>query len=277
MTEMRAGRAILFRGGDLLVLAEGPAWRLPTWAEVATWGLAIAEPPDLLADALPAWAASCPAEAPEPLRVALPEAAEWRGLRGLYGVLDEPSFALAGRAFQLLGWDRDHRFCGRCGAPTVLRAAEHARACTACDTLFFPRLNPAVIVRVERGDQLLLARSPHFRTGMYSVIAGFVEPGESLEQAVAREVREEVGVAVTDIRYFGSQPWPFPNSLMIGFTAQHAGGDIRIDPTEIEDAGWFGAATMPSGPGPLSIARWLLDDFAERQGWPPGTVHSPTP
>jgi NAD+ diphosphatase len=269
MTAARAGWALLFRGGDLLVLAEGDAWRLPTWAEAEGWGLAIADPLDLHTHALPAWAAACSDEAPEPA------AAAWRGLRGLYGVLDEASFALAGRAFQLLGWDRDHRFCGRCGARTVLREAEHARGCTACGALYFPRLNPAVIVRVERGDQVLLARSPHFRPGMYSVIAGFVEPGESLEQAVAREVREEVGVEVTDIRYFGSQPWPFPNSLMIGFTAQHASGDIRIDPAEIEDAGWFGAESMPSGPGPLSIARWLLDDFADRQGWPPGTVHSP--
>ena len=132
--------------------------------------------------------------------------------------------------------------------------------------LHYPRLSPAVIVLVRDGSRVLLARSPGFPAHMYSVLAGFVEPGESVEEAIKREVREEVGVEVTNARYFGSQPWPFPNSLMIGFTTEYAGGELQIDPTEIEDAGWFEAGEFPPLPPKVSIARVMIDGFVARHG-----------
>jgi NAD+ diphosphatase len=182
-------------------------------------------------------------------------------LRPFFGSLDDGSFQMAGRAFQILNWDRTHRYCGRCGSATEPAATERARVCPDCDLQAFPRLSPAIIVLIHRGDQFLLARSPRFPKGMYSIIAGFVEPGESLEDAVAREVREEVGVEVDDIRYFGSQSWPFPHSLMLGFTARHAGGEIRIDKEEIEDAGWYTVHDHPKLPDGASISRRIIDSF----------------
>jgi NAD+ diphosphatase len=122
-----------------------------------------------------------------------------------------------------------------------------------------------VIVLIEHGNKVLLSRSPHFPKGMYSIQAGFVEPGENLEQAVEREILEEVGVYIENVTYFGSQPWPFPNSLMIGFTATYAGGELTIDKTEIEDAGWYTYDALPAIPPPLSIARKLIDHFVEKQ------------
>ena len=142
-----------------------------------------------------------------------------------------------------------------------LQKSERAKKCPKCDLLHFPRLAPAIIVLVEQGEKLLMARSRHFASGMYSVLAGFVEPGESLEEAAIREIREEVGISIKDLRYFASQSWPFPHSLMIGFTATYAGGKISIDNTEIEDAGWFTADNLPPLPGKISIARKLIDWF----------------
>jgi NAD+ diphosphatase len=141
----------------------------------------------------------------------------------LFSVLEDAHFALAGRALQLLQWDRDHQYCGRCGTPTVPRAEERARQCPACGLSAYPRVAPAVMALVRRGRELLLGRSPHFPPGMYSALAGFVEPGESLEQCVAREVEEEVGVRVANLAYFASQPWPFPHSLMIAFVCEWVG------------------------------------------------------
>ncbi len=146
-----------------------------------------------------------------------------------------------------------------------MHPTERAKECPQCGLLAFPRLSPAVIVLVQRQGELLLARPYHFTPGMYSVIAGFVEPGETLEEAVVREVREEVGIAIKDIRYFRSQPWPFPHSLMIGFTATYAGGEISLDDTEIEDAGWFRPDNLPTLPGKISIARTLIDWFLAKQ------------
>jgi NAD+ diphosphatase len=184
------------------------------------------------------------------------------GLRALYGRLSDDLYAVAGRAVQILLWDQTHRFCGRCGAATVNAPAERAKLCPRCGLLSFPRLSPAVIMLVQRGDELLLARNRAFADGFFSVLAGFVEPGESLEEAVAREVREEVGLEVRDIRYFGSQPWPFPNSLMIGFTAQYAGGEIQPQAEEIVEAAWYSRrGELPRLPGKLSIARRLIDWF----------------
>jgi NAD+ diphosphatase len=199
------------------------------------------------------WSAELPANA------APPAGLSWEGLRPLFSVLDDDHFALAGRALQLLQWDRDHQFCGRCGTPTEARREERVRACPACKLSAYPRVAPAVMALVHRGKEILLARSPHFPAGMYSALAGFVEPGESLEQCVAREVAEEVGVRVASSRYFASQSWPFPHSLMIAFVCEWSSGEIRPQAGEIEEASWFDLLQLPKLPSKISIARRLID------------------
>ena len=189
---------------------------------------------------------------------------KYLSLRRLYGAVPEEHFWVAGRALQIVDWDRTHRFCGRCGALTQRMETERARRCTACDHANYPRIAPAVIVLVRRDDRILLARSSNFPDAFYSVLAGFVEPGESLEDTVRREIFEEVGIELRDVCYFGSQPWPFPHSLMVGFTAWHAAGEIRIDEHEIVDAGWFHVDDLPRLPGKLSIARSLIDWYIEQ-------------
>jgi NAD+ diphosphatase len=204
-----------------------------------------------------------------------PEGTVFRELRSLWTGVDEGFFAMAGRAKQIVDWHETHRFCGRCGAETVAGPDEHAKECPRCGMLFYPRLSPAAIVLVKRGDDVLLARSPGFPSGMYSVLAGFVEPGESIEETIEREICEEVGVEVKNVRYFGSQPWPFPNSLMIGFTADYAGGEIWAEPSEIEDAGWYSAHDLPTLPPKVSIARAMIDDFAAQRGYNPENLETP--
>ncbi len=194
-----------------------------------------------------------------------PEGMFFRGLRRLWGPLDDTLWRIAGCAVQVVEWDRTHQFCSSCGTRTEYKQGVRAKECPACGRLSFPRISPAVIVAVERDGKLLLARGNRFVKEIYSVLAGFVEPGETLEETVMREVREEVGVEVTDITYFGSQSWPFPDSLMVGFTARYAGGDISIDKTEIVDAGWFAPDAMPMIPDKISIARRLIDWFVEKQ------------
>ena len=189
--------------------------------------------------------------------------------------VDEEFFAMAGRAKQIVEWHRTHRFCGRCGAETVPGPTDLAKKCPRCGMLFYPRLSPAVIVLVRRGNRILLARSPGFPSGMYSVLAGFVEPGESIEETIGREIREEVGVEVENVRYFGSQPWPFPNSLMIGFTANYAGGELRTQQSEIEDAGWYLADDLPMLPPKVSIARAMIDEFVAQHSYDPTTLEKP--
>jgi NAD+ diphosphatase len=194
------------------------------------------------------------------LETQAPAGFRWSDLRSLFSRLDDALFALAGRAFQLMDWDRTHLFCGRCGTPTVARSAERSRECPACGLVAYPRLAPAVMALVKRGpDEVLLARSHRFAPGMYSALAGFVEPGETLEQCLEREVLEEVGVRVQNVRYFASQPWPFPHSLMVAFVAEWQSGEIRIDPLEIEAARWFKIGNLPLLPQPISIARRLID------------------
>jgi NAD+ diphosphatase len=203
-----------------------------------------------------------------PKGITLPDGMALEGLRHLYGLLDEDLFWVAARAVQIVDWDRTHQFCGQCGTELRTKTTERAKECSQCGLLHFPRLAPAIIVLVEHGRELLLARSRHFPSNMYSVLAGFVEPGESLEEAVVREIKEEVGLDIKDIRYFGSQPWPFPHSLMIGFTATYAGGEISLEDSEIEDAGWFTVDNLPTIPGKISIARKLIDWFLTKQGKP---------
>jgi NAD+ diphosphatase len=189
-----------------------------------------------------------------------PAGFELIGLRALWGRVDDVVWTLAGRGLQIVAWDRDHAFCGRCATPTEGSPGERARRCPNCGLHAYPRLSPAIIVLVERDDgAALLAHGVRFPSPMYSCLAGFVEPGESLEEAVHREIREETGIEVDDIRYFGSQPWPFPNSLMIGFRARYAGGELRFDPAEIVDGRWFRRDELPPLPPSPSIARKLID------------------
>jgi NAD+ diphosphatase len=195
----------------------------------------------------------------------LPDDLALMNLRRLYGRLDESFLWLAGRAVQLVDWDRTHQFCGRCGAATHTDTHERVKKCANCAHTSYPRISPAVIVQVtragENGREILLARGKRFKIPMYSVLAGFVEPGETLEMCVRREIREEVGLEVKNIRYFGSQPWPFPNSLMVAFTAEYASGDIVLEEEELIDAQWFHADDLPLYPPPMSIANHLIEDF----------------
>lgn len=172
---------------------------------------------------------------------------------------------LATAAIALANWHASHRFCPRCGEPTRVAAAGWERHCTVDGSAHYPRTDPAVIMAiVDDDDRLLLGHAVGWPAGQFSVPAGFVEPGESLEEAVVREVREEVGVELVDLRYFSSQPWPFPNSLMVGFTARWAGGEIRPQEGEIEDARWFTPDDLPLLPFHASIARSLIEDFLAR-------------
>ncbi|MEF7613831.1 NAD(+) diphosphatase [Aquincola sp. MAHUQ-54] len=186
----------------------------------------------------------------------------WRRvpLRAAMMQFPAPLMALAGRAAQVLEWDRAHRFCGVCGTPTQAHERERSRVCPACGHTAYPRISPAMMALVWREGELLLARAPHFAPGMYSALAGFVEPGESLEDCVAREVEEEVGVQVKNLRYFGSQSWPFPHSLMVAFTAEWAGGEIVPQADEIEHAAWYRIGELPGIPPRFSIAGHLIRD-----------------
>jgi NAD+ diphosphatase len=191
---------------------------------------------------------------------ALPESWRLMGLRDVFGALESGLGALSGRAYQILEWDANHRYCGRCGTPTQMRADERSRRCPQCRRTTYPPVSPAVMVLITDGHRrVLLGRKSTAPPGRYSAFAGFVEPGEMLEDTVARETMEEVGVEVKNIRYFGSQPWPFPHSIMIAFTAEYAGGEMRPDGVEIEDARWFDVDDLPRLPPGISISRRLID------------------
>lgn len=201
----------------------------------------------------------------------LPDGATWISMREAYGALSNIDWAMAGRGAQVLVWDRDHQFCSRCGTATDPHPIDRSRVCPSCRLMAFPRLSPAVIMLVERdgedGPEVLLAWGRQFPGRFFSALAGFVEPGESLEECVVREVREETGIEVDDVRYFGSQPWPFPHSLMIGFNARYVSGEITIQEEEIVEAGWYPADALPPVPrGGMSIAGWLIEDWLRRVG-----------
>jgi len=195
--------------------------------------------------------------------------AGWRRspLRAAMMQFEEPLMGLAGRAAQILEWDRTHRHCGACGTPTELAPGERARRCPACGHTAYPRVTPAMMVLIWREvsgrahrHEVLLARSPHYAPGVYSALAGFVEAGESLEECIHREVAEEVAVRVADLRYYGSQSWPFPNSLMLAYTARWVEGDIVPQPGEIEDARWYPLDALPKIPPRFSISGHLIRD-----------------
>jgi NTP pyrophosphohydrolases containing a Zn-finger, probably nucleic-acid-binding len=185
-------------------------------------------------------------------------------LRSRLGVISDELFHLGGRALQLAHWYEFHRFCGRCGHPTELQLHERVLACPSCAALFYPRIAPCVIGIVIRGQNCLLAHNVNFAEGLYSTLAGFIEPGETAEQALAREIREETGIEVEELEYIASQPWPFPSQLMLGFVARYKSGDIKVDGVEITDAQWFAPDTMPTVPPPHTISGKLIDIFLQR-------------
>ncbi len=257
-------RACLF-AGDRLVLADG-ASDLPSLKEAKGWKAGERE-----------WFR---VEVRENIAMAAQASGRWKpgpgvasvGLRAVLPLLPEPSLSLALTAAHLSRWRRTCRYCGVCGGVTELSRGHRAMRCPSCGHLAFPKVSPAVIVQVTRGNQILLGRSRRHPHGSYSVLAGFVDPGESLEDAVHREIKEESGIRVRDIRYFGSQPWPFPDSLMVGFTALYDSGELQRRDDELEDVRWFTADELPAVPPFYSIARALIDDFAKQHGVDPAAV-----
>ncbi|MFW2422759.1 MAG: NAD(+) diphosphatase [Porticoccaceae bacterium] len=188
---------------------------------------------------------------------------ELLSLRSLLAVIDEKDFGLFSRATQLLLWQRQHRFCGSCGEPTTASAQDHALVCAGCKLTNYPRISPCIITLVHRQDYCLLGRQPSWPPGLFSTLAGFIEPGESAEQALCREVMEESGVRVANLTYFASQAWPFPSQLMLGYFAEYAGGDISVDGIELEQAQWFHYAELPQIPPSTSISGKLIRSFVE--------------
>ena len=184
------------------------------------------------------------------------------GLRKSYYQLPRQLYLVAGKCQELLYWDQNTKYCGVCGAPMRMDT-DISKKCTECGKEVWPQLATAVIVLIHRGDEVLLVRAKNFRTDFYGLVAGFVETGATLEEAVAREAMEETGVTITNIRYFGSQPWPYPCGLMVGFHADYVSGEIHLQRSEIAKGGWFRRDNLPTIPEKLSIARMLLDDWLE--------------
>jgi NAD+ diphosphatase len=209
--------------------------------------------------------------APARADLELPAELGFRAARALFAEFSEPTVHMLGRAIACVEFEQNHHFCGRCATPTTRTGVapgadpnERVRVCPNCGLTFHPRIPPAVIVLVEHDGRLLLARGANFPPGRFSAVAGFVEIGESLEEAARREVQEEVGVRIADLRYFSSQPWPFGHSLMVGFHARYDGGELRPDGVEIVEADWFPREALPQLPPPISIARRLIEDFLTR-------------
>lgn len=189
---------------------------------------------------------------------------ELLGLRELLPILDGSHTSLAAKAVQYAFWRKNHRYCGNCGSRTFPHERETALECISCASLYYPRINPCVMVLITRGEEILLAHNANFRDGMYSAVAGFIEVGESIEQTLEREVFEEVGLKVKNIEYFGSQPWPFPSQLMIAYTAEYESGDITVDGIEIDNAQWFHYKDLPQIPNPETIAGKLIRGYIEK-------------
>jgi NAD+ diphosphatase len=245
-------RTFVFRGDQLLLRAADLS--LPATEELLSIGVPVGEayPIGRLGDL---YCCTVPVDP----QASAADGYVFSGLRPLFGAMDEPLLSIAGRAFQIVEWVRTHRYCGVCATPMSTVSGERCFRCPACGNLAYPRISPAMMVLVRRGDQILLAKHAATRTNRFTALAGFLEVGEAVEDAIHREVFEEVGLAVQDLRYFASQSWPFPHSLMIAFTAEYAGGELALDPNEIAEARWFGPADdLPEIPGGISIASELI-------------------
>lgn len=182
------------------------------------------------------------------------------GLRKSYELLSPEMYRLAGKCAELLYWDQNSKYCGCCGAP-MRWDTEISKRCTECGKELWPQLATAIIVRVTRGEEVLLVRAHNFRGEYYGLVAGFVETGETLEDCVRREVWEETHLRIKNIRYFASQPWPYPAGLMVGFTAEYESGELQLQRSELACGGWFRRGSLPAIPGPVSLARQLIDDW----------------
>ena len=256
-----AGRWLVVQDQKLLVVPDGDGFRLPAGAtpEAPPRGLDGLGPRHWLGTwaGEPCWVAALPKGAPVPDGLRPETLVPMQGTR-----LPDDLLTMGGMAMQLLYWESTSGHCPRCGAPTGRLEGEWGKRCGACSYEHYPHLHPAVIVLVRDGDRVLLARKAIWAPGRYALVAGFVDNGESLEGCVAREVKEEVGVDVKDIQYVGSQNWPFPSQIMLGFIASYAGGEITIDREELEDARWFPRTEMPVGPARHSIAGWIIRHFS---------------
>ncbi len=250
------GPWFIFKGSNLLVKVRDGLAEVPIIATPSSLGL---DAPVVLhvgdADGAPCRTVETASEAPDGWSFA--------ELRTLFSSLPEPLLRIAGRAVMLVEWERTNRFCGRCGAATRPKEGERARECPSCGLLAYPRISPAIIVAVTRGDRLLLVRHHRFAQ-RFTVIAGFVEPGETLEECVHREVREETSLEISEPRYFANQSWPFPHSLMVAFTVEHVSGEIQVEPSELIEGGWFAADALPLVPDKVTIARRLIDAFVDK-------------
>ncbi|MCZ7575231.1 MAG: NAD(+) diphosphatase [Ardenticatenaceae bacterium] len=245
-----------FRGRDLVLRRVGETLVVPAGPSLAAAGFPQGRAVSIgTLDGAPVFAVDLPPDAP------LAPGFEAYGLRTLYGPLDDLTWRLAAYAAEVEHWTRTSRFCPQCGDPTEAEPADWGRRCTACGSVHYPRVSPCVIVLIHDGPRVLMVRQPHFPRGMYGLVAGFVEPGESLEECLRREVAEEVAIEVDDICYFGSQPWPFPHQLMVGFMARYAGGSVRMNDGELEHASWFHVDSLPGLPPRVSIARKLVEAF----------------
>jgi NAD+ diphosphatase len=251
------GHWLVVQDQGLLVEPAGEGFRLPRGA--APKGLGAAAEPLWLGQwhGEPCWVVGLPRDAAPPAGLQRETLVPMRGTK-----LPDELLSLGGMAMQGLWWESTSRHCPRCGTGTERIAGEWGKRCGRCHYEHYPHLHPAVIVLVKDGDRVLLARKREWAPGRYALVAGFVDNGESLEGAVAREVKEEVGVDVTDIQYVGSQNWPFPSQIMLGFVATYAGGTVAVDPEELDDARWFPADALPDGPSRHSIARFILDTHA---------------
>ncbi|HEX2869072.1 MAG TPA: NAD(+) diphosphatase [Ignavibacteriales bacterium] len=254
----------MFKKDELLVLINDNNAEIPFAEDPSELNVSIQKKQYLgTLDGKACFAAEVTPEAEAPLGMA------FRNLRSLLGEFGSDFFALSGRAFQVISWDINHRYCGRCGTPTEEKHDERAKVCPNCGLVSYPRISPAVIVAITNKNRILLAKSSRFKSNMYSVLAGFVETGETFEDCIRREIREEANIEVKNISYFGSQPWPFPDSLMVGFTAEYESGELRADGVEIVDLKWFTPEEIPAIPGKWSIARrlidWFIDNYKERE------------
>jgi NAD+ diphosphatase len=253
------GHWLIVQDQGLVVIADEHGFQLPTGEPPPAFDGKLSAPIWLgTLRGTPCWVAGLARDAPPPPGLHRETLVPMQGTR-----LPDDLLSLGGMAMQALHWDGTSGHCPRCGEPTERIAGEWGKRCPRCRYEHFPHLHPAVIVLVRDGERCLLTRKAGWLPGRYGLVAGFVDNGESLEGAAHREVREEVGVEVTDLRYVGSQNWPFPSQLMIGFVARYAGGELRIDREELEDARWFPCGSLPSRPSRHSIAGFILDHYAK--------------
>ncbi len=249
---MKQYRYYIFNKGRVMLFHDGVVSECPAWGDLE--GLRFCGETD---DAL-CYMGRCSRET-------LPEGYAWVDLRESFYHLSEEAYREAGKASELLYFDSQHRYCGVCGAPMEWGSIISKR-CIRCGEEIWPKLNTAIIVLVCRGEEALLVKAKNFRRDYYGLVAGFVETGESLEECVAREVYEETGLRVANIRYFASQPWPYPMGLMVGFRADYAGGELVLRDGELRDAAFFSRDNIPAIPGKMSMARMLIDDWLDSRG-----------